>query len=136
MEDYLIGVFVALSGVVAFMVGQRLSHKNETLTKQARWYEEELDNMRTEVKRYRAKASYYAKGAVPSELGNAGDASQLIDGILGALPPNFRTMIAPWRSAIMDYANQHPEMVGQVVETIKTKMIGGKEMHAEQIDSV
>lgn len=134
MEDWTIGVLSVLLGVVGFFVGQRLSHKNETLAKQARWYEDELGNMRAEIKRYRAKASYYQKGAVPSELANQDSPEGLIDGILASLPQNLRPMVTPFRAEILKHAKENPEVVEGIIQAVKQKLGGKEQQQVEQID--
>lgn len=137
MEDYLIGVLGGLLGFIGFFIGQRLSGKNETLAKQSRWYEEELQNMRTEVKRYRARASYFQKGAVPSELADAGSTSQLIEGIFQALPPNLRQLAAPFKATAIEYAEKNPEVVEQIKKGVLQKLGQGEgEAATQQIDSL
>lgn len=137
MEDMIAAVLSTLIGVVGFFLGQRLQHKNKTLAAQSRWYEEELANMRTEIKRYRAKAAYFAKGAVTAEIADAGSPSALIDAVLGALPPNFRQMVAPFRQSIIKHAEENPELVRQITEVVKEKVTGIKKEgdgNAQQAD--
>lgn len=134
MEDFIIVLLSALSGTVAFFVGQRLSGKNKTLIAQAKWYEDELANMRSEIKRYRAKASYYMKGAVPSELAVEGNGASLVEGIISALPQNFRSILMPFKGEIMKAVADNPQMVEQITGIIKSKLQGnGQGQQGDQV---
>lgn len=124
MEDLFVGVLLPLVGALCWMVGRQMSPKNKTLAQTMKWYEDELGNMRTEVNRYRSKASYYAKGAVPSELVNVSGASALVDGIISALPPNWRRLAQQWKTPLIQYMEANPEVVSSMLEKIKG-MVGG-----------
>lgn len=124
MEDWLIFVLSALFGVTAFLIGIMKSGKNKTLAEQAKWYMNELEIMRTEIKRYRSKAAYYQKGAIPSELATEGNPSALVEGIISALPQNFRAMIMPFKGEIMKAVKDNPDMVNQLTGIIKQKLSG------------
>src|SRR5262245_37095205 len=109
MEDYIIGLLSALVGAVAFMVGRVFQPKQQALRQTAQRRKEEVDSLRAEVKRYRAKASYYQKGAVPSELGNLSEPDKLVEGIIENLPANYRMMLGPMKGEIVKLAKENPE---------------------------
>lgn len=129
MEDAFVGVLLALSGALAFVLGRQMSPKNQTLANTAKWYESELANARTEINRYRSKAAYYQKGAVPSELGTVTDASGIIRGIIQALPPNLRDLARGWEKPLTTWMEANPQALGEVIQAVKGK-IGGAQ--AEQ----
>ncbi|MCI0527888.1 MAG: hypothetical protein L0Y56_10670, partial [Nitrospira sp.] len=118
-----------------FMIGQRLQPKNDALKRSAQWWKEEVDNMRKEVNRYRSKANYYMKGAVPSELGNISEPDKLVEGILENLPANYRLMLAPFRDQIKAMAKDNPEFL-QMAPALIQKILGRTEDVQQSSDTL
>lgn len=126
MEEWIvIGVLSTLVGVIGFFIGRVFQPKQNALRQTAQWWKDEVDSLRQEVKRYRARASYYQKGAVPSELGSIADPGQLINAVIDNLPANYRMMLAPFKSKIIEMLKEEPELAQHIPALIQ-RFLGNK----------
>ena len=113
-----------------------MAPKNKQLSETVRFYEETMTGLRGELRRVRSKAAYYAKGAIPADLATAGSTATLIDGIFTALPPNLRQLAEPFKASAIKYAEENPEVVETIKNTVMQKLGGKSEDASQQIDSL
>lgn len=131
MEWYVPVLVGALTAFAGYFVGLRTAPKNRSLSDTIKFYEETMDGLRSEIRRWKGRASYYMKGPIPNELGQTDNVDSLIEGIFEALPPNLRQLAAPFKGTAKEYAKQNPE----IVETLKGQILqklGGKSNEEQQ----
>lgn len=130
MEFYVGALLGVLTGLIGLLVGSRWHPKNKTQRDMQEFYERSIAVLKAEVKAMRSKVSYYQKGAIPRELGSTTgeDPAALVDGIMQALPPNWRSILATFRPQIVAEMKNNPEATSAVIATLKAKLGGqGKE---------
>lgn len=136
MEDLLTLVIGVLTGFVGFYVGQRIAPKNKQLSETIRFYEDTMTGLRTELKRWKGKAGYYMKGAIPSELATTSTTAGLVEGVFNSLPPNLRGLAEPFKATAIKYAEENPEVVENLKNSIMQKLGQAKEQENAPIDSL
>ena len=101
-------------------------------------YEEVIDRQRHDIRKLQSAFNFYKKGAVPQSVVKEESPEAIVDAVISALPPNFKTMIVPFRKQIMEYAKENPEMVQTAVAALQSNFLkkGGKEEIEQSIDAV
>lgn len=133
MEYYVGALLGGLAGLCGFIVGQRLAPKNKTTRAMQEYYEDAIGTLRRDLKSLRGKVSYYQKGAIPSDLASmSSDAPEaLVDGIIQALPANWRSIVAGFKPQILAEMKKDPQAAAHIIEVIKAK-VGGQGKDAGQ----
>lgn len=136
MEDILTLVLGALTGFSGFYIGQRIAPKNKQLSETIRFYEDTMTGLRTELRRWKAKAGYYMKGAIPTELATTSTTAGLVEGIFNSLPPNLRGLAEPFKATAIKYAEENPEVVENLKNTVMQKLGQGEAKEIAQVDTL
>lgn len=134
MDFTTVALAAGLAGLAGVFFGIRLQPKNKTQRELQDYYETALATLKRDVKSLRAKAAYYQKGAIPSDLANASDAAPeaLVDGIIAALPANWRSIVSTFRPQIVEEMKRDPQATKQIIEVIKSKVGGNQGAQGEK----
>jgi hypothetical protein len=124
MELLAVALLGGLAGLIGLSVGTRWHPKNKTARELQDYYERAIDTLKKDNRSLRAKVSYYMKGAIPSDLASSSDSNPeaLLDGIIAAMPSNWRGIISGFKPQILAEMKKDPEATKHIIEVIKAKV--------------
>lgn len=132
MEDLAAVLIGVVAGLLGVFFGLHRAPKNKTAREMQEFYEHAMQRLKKEIQRLNGQVTYYKKGAIPSNVESDSPPDAVIDAVLNAMPPNFRSMIAPFKAQILQHAKENPEVVNTVIEVIKAK--AGKAENGETVN--
>lgn len=127
----LIGALAAMAGAMTtyFLVVSR-NPRVKALREHVDFYSKSIDDYRSEIKRLKGKLAVMQKGAIPYEAIDSSSDGAFLDAIIGAMPPNIRTIVNKMglKEQAVSFLKEHPELKDQVIDVIKKQAgaAGGK----------